>query len=566
VEQVTAGPHEVLDTALAIADRGCEDEPDSPRWWLASGLGHARAGFHADAAEAFAKARGLAPDRPGFVLGHGLSLQLDGKDAEAVPAFEDAVRLAESHPDRGGALVVAARFALARSQAKDRHWQQAAESLGAVLDHPLIRSSKRVGQPDVAQSMAVFFALAGLKERVTELVRRFSGKISGAIGDVLAGLVQAEAGAYADASETLGRAHQADPNPEVRKLLVACLLAAAAEAIKAAKPERASALVAKAGGLAPDDPDAARLADAVAVYLQLQRLDPAQLDNAIAQCEKLMTGDKPSAQLVRSLAVLYHRKAVEAERANKSPDKVWDRCVEFWKANVLAKDGFWDQFATEYNLGKGRREQLKSDDVAGWRKTLPGELAGGHAACLEPYLRANDKSGVKRHLRLVGEWDPGFEPPEGFFGGLAVKELSEDVIGTLDSELKRVTAPKFLAALEKVIVDYWFAKLLQHAERAGELRNRGISELNALAERLQQAGGPDPYLAIELRTKLPRIRGWLRDAKKELDAALGYLSKARKRGSKDESLKTVGEAMDKLSGHLRDDIKLVGDLCSKIGV
>jgi tetratricopeptide (TPR) repeat protein len=83
-EKIKTGPAPVLQAALKAIDRGCEAEPDNPRWYVASGLAHARAGFHADSAEAFARARELVPTRAGFALGYGLSLQADGKTEEAV--------------------------------------------------------------------------------------------------------------------------------------------------------------------------------------------------------------------------------------------------------------------------------------------------------------------------------------------------------------------------------------------------------------------------------------------------------------------------------------------------
>jgi len=525
-EKIKTGPAPVLPAALKAIDRGCEAEPNNPRWWVASGLAHARAGFHADAAEAFTRARELVPTRAGFALGYGLSLQADGKNDEAVTAFGEVLGLAAADPaDKDGLVAVATRFALARSQVKDRQWERAAESLGAIIDHPLIQSSKRLSQPDVAQSMAVFLALAGQKEKVAALAARFKGRISGSIGDVMAGLVRAEAGDYAGAAEMLTRAAKQDANPAVRDLAVACWLAAAADAVRAGQPALAVAHAAKVRELDPKNAEAAGLADAVAVYLQMQRLDPAQLDSAIVQCEKMMAAAKPSAQLVRSLGVLHHRKAVEAERGNKAPDKAWDACYDFWKGNILTRDAFWDQFATEYNLGKGRREQLEPKDVAAWRKALPTDFAAGHIGRAQACLKALNKAGLKRHLRMCGQWDPEYDPGDALLAG--VGDAGEDVIGCLEDCLDAVKSPKTREALGVLVGRHWNNKGVDAGNSAGEKTERAVKMANLAITMCNALGGAGNSMGEMLaRDPLRTAVRLLEEAAGELDAAVSHGQRA----------------------------------------
>ena len=555
-EQIPSGPPEMLSATLAIIDVGCEEEPENPRWPFASGLAHARGGFFADAAADFLKGQELCRHRAaGFVLGRGLSLQGDGKDEAAALAFEETIRLCEA-PANGttGLLMIAARFALAKSRARVREWERAADSLGAVLDHPLIRSSSRIGQADVAQSMAVYFALAGLKANVADLVSRFSGKISGAIGDVLAGLVQAEAGDYSGAAETLGRAYESEQNPAVKQLLVACLLAAAGEAIKQGKAERASTLVAKARKFAPSDADAARLADAIVIYLQMQRLDPSQLDNAIGQCEKMMKGDKPAAQLVRSLGVLYHRKAVEAEHQNKSPDKAWDQCLGFWKKHILKKDKFWEQFVIEYNLGKGRREQLKPEDTTGWRKGLPLELAAGHLGRLLDAIRANDKAAVKRHARLIGAWDPGYEPPEGFAAEMST--LTVDQVGLAESAAGWSDSPALRTALNNAVGGYWNGKALPLCEDVARWINNALAAANESIQRLNDLGSiyKEPRTYVDCVQRMRAAEAVFENARTAAQEARGYARKATRLAPENqvykENLAEIEKALVLIKGNI----------------
>jgi hypothetical protein len=131
----------------------------------------------------------------------------------------------------------------------------------------------------------------------------------------------------------------------------------------------------------------------------------AQLDDAIRQCQQVSGGDH-SPDLVRSLANLFHRKAVQAEKNNREPDAAWSTCLSFWTTNVVHSQPFWSRFVEAYNAGRSRREQIKDDEAAEVRAACPVRW-WRHILARQRRLQNRPRS-AQRHLNLIWQWQADF--------------------------------------------------------------------------------------------------------------------------------------------------------------
>src|SRR5205823_6659049 len=137
--------------------------------------------------------------------------------------------------------------------------------------------------------------------------------------------------------------------------LVSCLLAEASRLILEGDLKAASPIVRYALKIDPEHKDARKLEAALSFGSKLKELDAKQLEKTIKDCESLIDeSSEGTAQLTRTLGVLYHRKALQAEKSGKKIDEAWKECLSYWKERILHNEKFWKQFEEEYNQGKGK--------------------------------------------------------------------------------------------------------------------------------------------------------------------------------------------------------------------
>lgn len=484
-QMLAATPPTELERAAQIFREGCQSEPDDARWWLGAGLAAALAGDHATAAPCFARAEELAPGRPGFALGTGLSLLAAGRYDEANAALQRVLQAAVEQPKTPPLFPVAARFARATVQARQKHWSAAADELRPLLTHPLLRSSQRIGPGDVAQAMAAYYALGGDRDRATAVAKEHLPNQPG-IGGLLLGTVQAEAGDYAGAAATLGPVYETQRDPALGELIASCLLNAAAERVRAGDIDGAVPHVTQAFTFHGTDRVARRFRDALAFAQQFRQLDVTRLDDTIRQCEALAQSDGSSSLLLRALGVLYHRKALACESTPSGADAAWNRCLGFWRQRVFVNESFWSGYVEEYNAGKGKRERVKDDDVAEWRKDLPNSFAQAHGDYAGRALRQSDRDGLKRHLRLIWEWSPDYQPPKEFLLG-DLGEVNDEIAAVLEEALSLVKgeARKTLAG---VVANGQANQAARAAQEVKPATDEGVASLNQAALLLNMAG------------------------------------------------------------------------------
>lgn len=551
-----------LETTQNLCEIACKEVPDDPRWWFAAGLAAAARDEHKRAAECFVEARRHDKSRVSFSLGASLSFLALDRHEQARLTLEKTLELAEQDADPKHAMFpIATRFALTSTYAKKKMWAEAAGILDPLLTHPLIRSSQRIQPADVAQAMVAYYALAGDRERAADLARKYL-EGQGAIGNLLIGLVQAEGGDYAGAAETLESAYQQDPRPEIASVLVGCLLAEASRLILEGDLKGASPLVRHALKIDPNHADAKKLEAALSFGSRLKELDPKQLEKTIRECESLIEeSSEGSAQLTRTLGVLYHRKALQAERAGKNVDEAWDACVKYWRKRIFNSDGFWKSFEEEYNQGKDKRGRIKADDLAQWRKDLPGDLAADHAAYTSHYIRNWEKKGIKRHLALIWDWAPDWTPPNEFL----LRDLQNaddsklEFFGDLMNSVKNAGLKRILGELA---AGFWNGKALAKMNLAIDQANRAINLANTVVNLVNSLGGAAHLIRGQVVDSLRTSVNLLSDAKSNCREALNFGEKAtsmapqnqvfRENVSKfrDEQRK-INENYDAISGLLR---------------
>jgi hypothetical protein len=543
----TSRPAEWARAAEAL-QTGLTEEPAEPRWWFGRGLASALADRHAEAVGYFAEARQRSPDRVSFAVGHGLSLQAADQSRDALAALGEAAAATGPAAVANPLFPVAARFALAMSHARQRHWSEAATALQPLLDHPLLARSSHISRRDIAQAMVAYHALGGDKEKASALAREHLQDSGGVahLADLLIGVVQADAGDYAGAADTLARAYERNQEPAVRGVLVGCLLAAAADCILKGNLNAAAPLVKRALGFDAAHAAARKLHDALSFGSRLKNLDPARLEEAIRECEALARQGERWPQVLRTLGVLYHRKAIEAEKKDRSADKLWSPCVKFWRQRIVDNDAFWARYAEDYNTAKGKREQVKPEDIEKWRKDLPNEFAAGHAAGVGSYLRQKNKAAVRRHLNLMWEWAPDYKPPEGFL--LGNTQLDDSMIKLLEGLLGGIKQAEVHKTVETLVAGFWNGKGVEaagkadmHNSRAVEMANRAVAAVNAL-------GPYDPSRFVTLIL----AKGLLTQAKGEAQEACKYAEEARKYVDKAYRLAPDGPAIKKNHDAVRD--------------
>ena len=315
--------------------------------------------------------------------------------------------------------------------------------------------SKKLTPRDVAQVALAYHAAAGNKEQAGKLAKEYLPDMQG-LSDVLIGLVQADAKDFSGAATTLGRAYAAEKNPQVLKLLVGCVLAVAGQAVLKSDLKTAGESVAQALRLDPQNKAAKSLQDALSFASSLKSLNLQQLDEAITKCQQQLASDK-SAEVIRSLAALYHRKAVQAELGGRGPDEAWKTCFQFWHANILSSQPFWPGFAQSYNAGRSRREKLEDDDLQELRTALPGQLVEVHTSYAKEYRQNRSADGLVRNLNLIWQWEPAFKPSDEFmFALINVRELDDWQAEMLEKAADRLTSSFLKERFRKQLAIYWY--------------------------------------------------------------------------------------------------------------
>ena len=94
----------------------------------------------------------------------------------------------------------------------------------------MVTGSGSLSSKDVAQVAIAYFAAAGDKENANKLAQQHLPDER--LGNVLVGLILADSGDYEGAVKALGTAYNKDHDPKVLDVLVGCILAQAAAAIK----------------------------------------------------------------------------------------------------------------------------------------------------------------------------------------------------------------------------------------------------------------------------------------------------------------------------------------------
>lgn len=513
-----AGNRSQLMRVCKLLEAGAEARPNEMRWHFASGLALALLGDFLASADCFEKAHRLKTGHHYTMLGWGLSLH--GAD-QGARTRKVLARLLESLEKNGDAsqerIAVAGRFALVSSCAKDREWKQAAEGIVPLIEHPMIASSGSIDAKDVAQVAIAYLAAAGDKENASKLAQQHLPDAR--LGKVLVGLILADSGDYQGAVDALGAAYNKQRDPKVLGVLVGCILAQAAKAIKDGDLKTAEKAVGQALRYDESHSVAQSLRDALAFARNLSKLDVKKLNEAIGQCQTMFDGGDRSPHLMRSLAALYHRQAVLADAKNQMPDTHWKKCVAFWQQHILSNNDFWDKFVTAYNAGKGRRERLKPEQISSWRQSLPEELARTHLKLAADFLKRGQRDGLRRNLQLVWTWEPKFEPEEDFLlAQIGGAEINDSLMETLEGALDAISSAKAQQPIRKIVAVYW-------CNKGSAQLNHQITILNALssnammAQMALDAAKPRMLEALRWIKKAHKILPGDPDLKRQLDWA-----------------------------------------------
>lgn len=453
-----AGQPAQIKRAVELCRFGCEHARRDLRWQLAAGIVTALAGDFAASIKHFQAAREISPRHPQVLLGLAISQHEKGQSADAQKTLGDLLAVLDKSEPAAGveSLRVTTRFAQAMSASRDQQWAAAAAALTPLLTHPLIVQSKKLTPRDVAQVALAYFAAAGNKEKAGELAKTYLPDVKG-LSDVLIGLVQADAKDFAGAVVTLGRAYNADKNPKVLKVLVGCVLAVAAAAVLKGDLKTATDSVGQALRYDPPNKAAKSLQEALSFAGSLKSLNLSQLDDAIRQCQQQVSSGDQSPDLVRSLANLFHRKAVQAEKNGRDPDAAWNTCVNFWKTNIVQNQQFWTRFIESYNTGRGRREQVKEDEIGELRSALPTQMVEAHAEYAKDYRQNRSENGLVRHVNLIWQWQADFKPSDDFMFALVnVREMDDWQAEMLEKAANRFSNQALRGEFRKRLAIYWY--------------------------------------------------------------------------------------------------------------
>ena len=71
-------------------------------------------------------------------------------------------------------------------------------------------------------------------------------------------------------------------------------------------------------------------------------------------------------------------------------------------------------------------------------------------------LCRHDAQGLARNLRLIWDWHPEFEPPQGFLlDQIGAGKVNDRLIATLEKGLAAMPHPRARGAIEKLIASFW---------------------------------------------------------------------------------------------------------------
>jgi hypothetical protein len=196
-----------------------------------------------------------------------------------------------------------------------------------------------------------------------------------------------------------------------------------------------------------------------------------------------------------------------------------------------------------------------------WRLDLPVEFAKGHASYVGACLKKSDKAGLRRHLGLIWEWAPEFEPPEGFLTA-DVAQLDDAMARLLEDILKSV--PNAVRkTLSTLLGGFWNGKGVAVANRAAEINSAGVNAANqgaAMAEKLGAAA------ALLIKVLLRQARDQCEQARKLVREAQDHLNKAKGFAPDLPVLRDNLTKVEELRKTVQENYDAISRICGQVGI
>src|SRR5207249_3062331 len=197
---------------------------------------------------------------------------------------------------------------------------------------------------------------------------------------------------------------------------------------------------------------------------------------------------------------------------------------------------------------------VKPDDVSKWRHEIRTDFANGHAGYVGSCLKNSDKKGVKRHLGLIWDWAPDFEPPKDFLLAdlkevdASTASLLEDLMGSVKGELRKT--------LGKLVGGYWNGKAVQTANQGAMLNGQSVDAANkagVLAQNMGRLGLGGQGMAILIKELLRQAKNSADQARDKANEARGYIRKAKQFSPDDPTVKENYDTIEKLCGTTKEN-------------
>ncbi|MHC4481315.1 MAG: tetratricopeptide repeat protein, partial [Planctomycetota bacterium] len=342
--------------------------------------------------------------------GLALSLEMAGRTEEAERLWNQIIAREADSPLGG----VEGRLGLAGLYARRESWRRTGELLHEVLDDEA--GQQHQAYEEMCRLAASYLSLAGRHELAAEIIRDHLSGASPGTADAYLGALSAQQDNLQAARGYLEKAARAEGASEaVRDLYeVVCRTLAARSVLGGNMAEAAGLLKAAVQVKREPSFETRSLLSAVQAAMALGGVGGLS-EETVAAYEKAHKAQPDNPKMLRNLAILCHRMAIQLEQDGKLPkaDQYWRRAGELWRQILSSQDGFWQVYMEDYNQGKRRRARIKDGDLDALRKKVRDKIAGVHMGFVRAYAAAGQMRAVRSHVeRAQGLYDRDGAVPE----------------------------------------------------------------------------------------------------------------------------------------------------------
>ena len=391
-----------LAASLKALEQACSLRGDRSHYKYLKGAAYFKSGDYGRAVELFGE---LSKNGGGTKAGRALALSLEfaGNIDQAESQWQELIdRQAETPLERIDSMLGQASLHLRREDVT-----KTAGILQEILADAEVM--KHQAYEDISKLAVSYLSLTGSHDAAEKVIHQHLKGSSADSVEAYLGAVLAQQDRLEESLQHLVKAIDSGyKSSAVLDLFEAVCVAISARKVIDDKPKEAAKLL--EGILTRRKqlkPQTKAFIAAVNVILIFADLDMGTgIEGAVAAYESAYKKQPDNPKILRNLAILHHRMAIQQEEALHSSDvnRYWNKARQSWE-EVVTSDTYWEQFLESYNEGRNRRDCLKQESIPKLVDHLLDSLANVHRDFVKVLVQSpNGMSRAAYHIRAFKKW------------------------------------------------------------------------------------------------------------------------------------------------------------------